>query len=222
MLVLSLCSFNLLASHKVGSITISPYLGVEYQYEHIKADSNWREILSANYNNVAIFVGAKYHKNFGFEIGYYHWIKVAQEQDQVTAFNNQAVNGNGVAPTKARMAFKGFSIDWDIYYPLDPNFNVYLILGLATMHPHFEFTSPASNNFGTAFNKITGNNRTVPRLGGGMEYVEKNWGARARVIWDYTQKMSLNVTSAQQNFAALYGRAFQQGILVTVGVFYIF
>lgn len=207
---------------KYKGLMFCPYIGVDYQYEHIKSDSNWRTLLSANFQNVAIFVGAKYHKNFGIELGYYHWLKISQEQALVTSFNGLDVDGNGLSATKARMSFKGFSLDWDVYYQLDQNFNVYAIFGLATLHPHFACTAQNDNNFSSAFSLLTGKNYTSPRLGAGMEYVEKNWGARARIIWDYTQKMKLNVTAAQQEFANIYARAFQQGVLASVGIFYIF
>src|SRR5581483_6345214 len=92
----------------LNSLQFKPYLGLEYQYEHIKPAKNYRNILSADVQTGNFFVGTRFLKSLGLEIGYYRTLKVAQQQTVVLSFNGQSAS----APTAllTRTSFKGFSI----------------------------------------------------------------------------------------------------------------
>jgi len=212
---------NLQAETLLGSLSFAPYIGAEFQYQHIKANTDWRKFLPANFNNSAVFVGNKYHENFGFEIGYFHTLKKAVSSANISQFNGAAANGSTIVI--AEMRNKGFSLEWDVYYPIDAQFNVMASFGFVTMHPNLEINATSSTNLGSALNKVKGRNKTIFRPGIGVEYLEKNWGARGRLLWDDTQKLYLNTDRVGATFFnALTPKAFKQTMTFTFGVFYRF
>lgn len=206
----------------IGCLKLEPYVGVEYQYQHIKANSTWHDaaILPANFNNYSVFIGTKYHPNFGIEFGYYHYFKYSQAQANVANFNGQAVPTNPLVIGQMRM--RGFSADWNAHYFLDPKFNVFALIGAATYDPLLNFVTNDNSNFGQAISTVHAKNKTVLRLGVGAEYLEKWWGVRTRILWDRTQSLELDVSQAQPLFGAIPPQAFDQSFVVTLGVFFRF
>ncbi len=209
-----------MAEYCVKSFSFQPYLGLEYIYEHIKPAKPYREFLSANFQNGNFFIGTRINNKFGLEVGYYRDLKSSQQQNQTFSFNDQ--QASGLTATLTQTSFKGFSIDFASYFSLDEHFYASLIAGFATMHPTMTFDAYNGTDLASAWVLIKGKNRTVPRLGFGLELLTKHWGLRSRVFWVYTQGMKLNVTDAQALFPAISGSPYGQAIQLSVGVFYRF
>lgn len=203
-----------------GFKVLAPYVGLEYQYEHIKPAPTYHQILSANYQTGNVFVGLKYHKNFGIEIGYYNSLKTSQQQNENNNFNGLVPST--VTPLLTRTRFKGFSFDFDIYYALDPKFNIYAVLGFVSMHPTITFQASGNSDLAQAFPLIKTQNKTVPRLGVGWELLEQHWGIRSRVLWVNTQSVRFNVDAAQALYPGITDSPYLQAIQVTAGIFYRF
>ena len=208
------------AQKKNESFFFKPFLGIEYQYEHIKSHGAYHLLLSSNFQYGNLFLGAKVHKNFGIELGYYRSLKTSQNQFQFTDWGGSEVSG--LTSSISRTSFKGFSADANIYYALDPYFNVFAVLGLATMQESLTVSGTGSTDLAPALSLLSGRNNTVPRLGMGVEYIEKHWGMRSRILWVYTQSVKLNVDAAQTAYPPIYAHAYLQAVLATVGIFYIF
>lgn len=208
------------AQKKYDSLFFKPFLGLEYQYEHIKARGAYHLLLPANFQYGNLFVGAKVHKNFGMELGYYRSLKTSQNQFQFYDWGGSEVSG--LTASIARTSFKGFSFDANIYYALDPYFNVFAVLGVATMQETLTASGTGSSDLAPALSLLSGRTSTVPRLGMGVEYIEKHWGMRGRLLWAYTQNIKLDVSDAQVVYPPLYSKAYLQAIMATVGFFYIF
>lgn len=221
-LVLLVCTSQASASTKsiMQGLQFKPYFGWEYLYEHIKGNGTWGEFMPANLNSQEFFVGNRYHKNFGIEIGYYHTLKKTQSSAYVSSFMGVPTNGNPIII--GQMRNEGFSFDWDIYIPLDPKFNIMGIIGLVTYHPDIQIFVNDSSALSTALSQVTGRNTTLLRLGVGLEYEEKHWGARTRVMWDQTQKLYVNVYGANSAASGVTKDAFKQACIFTAGIFYIF
>jgi hypothetical protein len=204
------------------TLFFKPYVGLEYQYEHIKSRGDYHLLLPANFQYGSLFLGAKYHKNFGFELAYYRSLKTSQNQFQY--YNWGGSQASGITATIARTSFKGFSLDWDIYYALDPEFNIYAVLGFVTMHETLTVSATGSSDLAPAISLLKGKNSTVPRLGMGVEYVQQHWGLRSRLLWVYTQNVKLDVAAAQAKDPShnIYANAYLQAVEATVGIFYIF
>lgn len=227
--MLSVCSCILLlglfsnvsaAPKKSSTMFIKPFVGLEYQYEHIKSNGAYHLLLPANFQFGNVFAGAKFHKNFGLELGYYRTLSTSQNQFQFYDWGGEEVSG--LTASTARTTFSGFSVDANIYYALDPFFNIFAVLGLETMNEQLTVTATGSNDLAPALNLISGKTNTVPRLGVGGEYIDKHWGMRGRMLWAYTQGMKINVSQAQQLYPALTDKPYLQAVIATVGVFYIF
>jgi len=210
------------ATTLLGSMSFNPYIGMEYQYQHIKANRDWTKVMPASFQNGAIFLGNKYHKHFGIELGYYQNYKKSYRLRSVNSFDGVVADAPNAEVT-TRLRLKGFSLEWDVYWPLDPNFNLIFISSLVTVHPDITIQSTGSgSDLATALTKVKGRNRTILRLGLGTEYVEKHWGARGRVLWDHTQHLHLEVNDAQAAYQSLTAKVFKQAITVTVGLFFRF
>ncbi len=201
-------------------ISFQPYLGLEYQYEHIKPAKAYRNYISANFQYVNFFLGTRMNSWFGVEAGYYLDVKNNQQQNQAFQFNGQ--QASAITSTVVDSKYKGFSIDCAGYYQVDSDFHASLILGLMTMHPTMSFSSPSNTNLGKAFDVITAKNNTVPRLGFGLDLLTKHWGCRTRIFWVYTQNVKLNVAQAQTTFAAITAYPYAQAVLATAGIYYRF
>lgn len=206
----------------IDSIKFAPYVGVEYMFQHIATSAGWHSagFMPSNLDVINGFVGLRYHRNFAIEFGGYHTIRRSQAQSNVLEFEGQTASGDTLV--MAQLENKGFSIDWTAHCFLDPKFNVFAIVGMANYQPQLTIIPSEGTDLGNALRLVSGHNTNVFRLGVGMEYLECWWGVRARVIWDNTQSMRLNVLEAQQLFSSISPRAFGQTILVTVGLFYRF
>lgn len=207
------------AEVKIKSFNFQPYLGWEYQYEHIKPSKAYRNFLSTNFQYSNFFIGTRINKLAGIEVGYYTSFKTSQQQNQAYVFNGQQA---GLTATVTTSRYKGFSIDFAGYYQVDSDFHASAILGLVTMHPTLTFQATNGTAFANAFSLITAKNNTVPRLGFGLELLTKHWGLRSRVFWVYTQNVKLNVADAQAQFGAISAYPYVQAIQVTAGLFYRF
>lgn len=205
------------------ALQFDPYMGAEYSYTHIKLTPGWTQILPSNFTNWGIFVGNRYHKNFGIELGYYHTIKKHQQSSFLLGFGTpQPGGGPGTTLVVGSMRNQGFIFEWDAFYQLDPNFEVLALIALVTTHPNVQFTASGNTGLDEALMTVTGSNKPILRLGVGYEYREKRWGARGKVCWDGTQTMKLNVSYVGNNYTYLTPNAFKQAITVSVGVFYRF
>ncbi len=227
-LIMLLLVGNATEAAVVKSITLEPYIGAEYQYQHIKPNINYHPIISANFETGAAFIGTKFSKHLGAELGYYKSLKASQQQALISGFGN--FSDIAFTEVLSRTHIKGFTADLDIYYALDAKFNIYAVLGFATMHPTISIhaTTPAGQTFTESFLQdalptIKGKNTTVPRLGMGVEYIEQLWGIRMRVLWLNTQKLRYNVAVAQADVGNAIGpRPYLQSIQVTAGIFFRF
>jgi len=197
-----------------------PYVGVDYMYQHIKGNEDWRFILPANLNNIAFFAGTKYKRNFGVELGYFYYLKTSQGNATLSSFNGQAASG----PTTVvgRLKTKGVSAEVSAHCFLDPKFNVFGLIGLVHVNPEIEFRTDQTTDLAAALQSVRTRNRTLLRVGGGAEYMEEHWGCRLKLIMDDTQHLKLDTNAAQTVFSSMRPQAFKQSFVVTAGVFYRF
>lgn len=208
------------AQSNIRSFSFQPYIGVEYQYEHIKPSKPYRGFLSANFQYSNFFIGTRINKLFGVEVGYYLDLKNNQQQNQTFVFNGQ--QASAITATLSNSKYSGFSIDFAGYHQLDPSFYASIIAGFMTMHPTMSFESTSNTNLGKAFVLIKAKNNTVPRLGFGLDLLAKHWGVRSRIFWVYTQNVKMNVSAAQSAFAGITQYPYAQAVLATAGIFYRF
>lgn len=203
------------------ALQFKPYIGWEYQYEHIKGNATWGEFMPANLQSQAIFVGTKYHPNFGLEISYYHTLKKSQGSSYISAFMGTP-DPSGDTLVIGQMRNEGFSFDWDVYFPLDPKFNIMAIVGIVTYQPNIQVYASGGTNLAAILSSVTPKNATMLRLGLGMEYEERHWGMRARVLWDQTQTMTVNVNNSSALQYGVQNDPFKQAFVFTAGIFYKF
>lgn len=197
---------------------MDPYFGVEFQWHWAKGNKDWDNFLPQDYNQYGIFLGNKYHPNFGFELGYYKTFSAAGKYNATTHFNGQP--SNGLTETHFNIKRSGFTLDFDIYKEFDKEFNGYLIIGLATVHTQVDIAilDQIATDLGTSLKTITGKNRAVFRLGLGVEYIQERWGARARLVWEANSNERFNVDNVASNFT-ITDKPYINGTTFNVGIF---
>lgn len=139
-----------------------PYIGADYQYSAVNykdigaTQYNYGDILADSFSGGDIHIGARVHKNLGFEAGYYA---------------NISENKSGILGTTAvsTAKFDGGTLDALGYLPLDSSGKFELIgtAGLAITHA----TATGSINIsGTIYSASTSKTETEGRIGVGAEY----------------------------------------------------
>jgi hypothetical protein len=202
-------------------LQFKPYVGWEYQYQHIKGNETWSEFMPANFSSQAFLLGTRYHPNFGLEVSYYHTFRKAQSSAYISSFNG-TVDPSGTTLAVGQMRNEGFSFDWDLYFPLDPKFNFMGTIALVTYHPNMVIYTSGGTNLAAILGSVTPKNQVALRLGVGLEYEERHWGARARVLWDQTQTIYVNLNNSNAATYGVQNDPFKQAVTVTGGIFYIF
>lgn len=219
-ILLIVCSIPCHATKLMCSMNFNPYVGVDYQYLYVATDQNWGRVLPKNYNNFALFVGNKYHEHFGIELGFYHTIGAITKNANMTSFNG--LNASGPTSAVSKVKNKGFSAEWNVYFGLKPNLEIFSILGFVTLHSELTISSNSGTDLANALVRVRGRNKTFLRLGLGSKYAFKNWGMRAKLVWDDKQNLYLNTNNAQNIFATIDRKAYKQGVGLILGMYYIF
>ena len=153
-----------------------PYAGVEYGYRSMNGKDNYADFLPKKYPlNLGIFVGSKFHENFGAEAGYMHGFK-----------KKRTVNNY-----KHEIRVSSFKLDLNGYLPLENNFQLVGTLGIGYLMPKYTLDGKG----------YTLKKTFAPRFGVGAEYAYDNISFRARALYELTDRVKFkNNTSSLKPF----------------------
>lgn len=136
-----------------------PYVGADYQYTDVSYQSivgtpyNYGDGFANGFNGGNIHVGARVHRNLGFEVGY---------------FDNASSSKSGILGTTASSSvkFDGWTIDALGYLPLGASKRFELI---GTAGVAFTSASGSATISGTRYS-LGSSSETEGRIGAGAEY----------------------------------------------------
>lgn len=148
------------APSKKTSFTAKPYIGLDYVYSNADIDNS--NVLEDSFNAGAVSVGARLHKNFGFEAFY----QQSEEGEKNTALQDLGI--------KTTDKYKAYGVDLIGYLPLTNNLDALMSFGMAYYDVEY------SLKIYDAFGEINGDDSGWGyRLGFGVQYnFSEHWSAR--------------------------------------------
>jgi opacity protein-like surface antigen len=175
---------------------MKPYAGAEVKYSKVKGNNDWQNMLPKNQPGMGVFLGSKFHPNFGAELGYdWSWRK-SKDYTQATGASLFGVAASGVS-TSSRVSISGPHIDLNGYLPIDQAFEVVGGVGVAYLRTKLQVTTATVGNLGSALNSVQGKSRAALRLNAGVQYkVSDMVGVRLRALWENTKSLRIKHNSA--------------------------
>ncbi|MFM8454034.1 MAG: outer membrane beta-barrel protein [Gammaproteobacteria bacterium] len=202
---------------------LNPYLGLDYKHswshKRVQMTGSDQDVLAKTFPGGSVYLGSRFHENFGVELGY----DFSKKKEQT--FRMPALSGiNAAGDVKSKLAFSGARFDLNAYLPLDNCFELVGSLGLGWVKPRLSFenvslTQAGFNSLG--FNQVSTKHKVVARLGAGAQYmVNDNIGLRGLVRWENTSK--LRVSNDNVQWEDDEKKLFSDTTSVNLGVFYKF
>lgn len=138
------------AAEQPTNFFFKPYVGADYQFTHVNYRDGNEDILSQNIHGGDIHIGARVHKNLGFEAGYL----------QTTEASKDNVLGSGL-DTKVKLS--GYTLDALGYLPVgDGKAELIATVGISRLKAKLDLSGAIAG---------TGSEtETKGRIGGGAQY----------------------------------------------------
>lgn len=187
----------LLAANAVSAEEMFPYLGVDYTQTYMRARNAWNLIYPKDYPGASVYVGTRFHENWGLELGY-DWSTRRTKNFNLpggTPFFNGAISASGLKGN-VKIRRTGGYLDLMGTLPVAECVELLGSAGFGWVQAKIvtSFSSevlgatPASSAIGT----VSGKGRGVARLGFGATFmVTELVGVRAKINWASTSTLRL-------------------------------
>lgn len=210
---------------------VTPFVGADFEYSIIKANNDWRQIISRTYPGGNGFVGVRFSDYIGFELGY-EWTGNKEKSHVYVpgeiffALPSSVLVGTTI---HTKMHVNGWHVDLLGYIPLDHCIDLFLTAGVGTAKARISADATFSGvlsplNF--AFASLDSRGRTFLRLGGGIQWMVTDMtGVRFLIRWRNTNRLSIRGNSALDTLIVnnLISRQFyQDSVTAAAGVFFRF
>jgi hypothetical protein len=195
-----------------------PYVGLEYKYQIMKGKDDWSKVLPKNFHNLGIFVGDRFMKNVGVELGYERSLRKTKDASFAVTDTFFGGNPGAATTTSAKVRLSSFHLDLMGYMPLgDDDFELIGTIGLASAKPKVDI----SNNPTTGFETVSGKRKTLPRIGFGAQYQEEGsmFGVRGLVRWEGTSRLRANLGTLTNTFPNASTKIYKSGVSLAVAGF---
>lgn len=212
-----------------------PFAGIEFKGTQIRGRKDWKPLLEKDYCGGNVYVGAKIHRYFGLEFG---WFETTRET-KTHLFGNQEdffANGNTTGvQTFIQTRFSGYYLDLNAYYPcFKEYFQVVTAVGIARVRPRINIDIPriGQDLVPSGFferdililRETQGNTRYLPRVGFGVQnYLKDCFGWRIMLFWEETSRLRVrglyNSFRQQTIDASQVTQAYMDSLAITVGFF---
>jgi hypothetical protein len=204
---------------------INPILGVDYYQAWMKGKNSFANFFPKSYPGATVYVGAKFHENFGVELGYdvsgrqkHNWT-LAQGS---TFFGTTNTNATYTGTTKVRRS--GGHIDLVGYLPVMECVDLTASVGYGWLKTKidstFSLANPAASGSASTIASFKGKNKGVFRLGVGANFMVTDMvGFRGKVSWENTSALRVNSTPTAALTGLIPNKAFKDTIALAVGAF---
>jgi len=228
------CASLLMFSSQVfaihSSLHFKPYLGVGVLHTHVAGGvgAETQKIPSRepffprNYLGGSVFLGAKLHQYFGFEVGY-EQTKLKTKRSNV---GNRVFLGDAEDPTtylNYEIRLRSFYFDLQGYMPLSNSFNILGSIGLSRKMPevNFYFKQKEFPPVITYTHLPTHvQNKTVLRLGLGAQYMtHSNIGIRAKLYYEKNSKVTATSIDEDGHDPGGHYKLFKNSISISLAFF---
>jgi len=211
---------------------INPYVGADYQQAFMATHRPFNHA-KKSFPGVNLYVGTKFHENFGVELGY----NLSKNQSKkftlgagdlvgaVNTANTRVAAGTTVAGT-IKQKRSGAFFDLVGFLPAGDCFELLGSLGLGWVKTgiagkDFASSTAVSNTaIVSAFNNLSAKNKMVYRLGlGGSYMVTDMVGLRVKVGYESTSRLRLQDKNSSLSTLGISTKKFTDSVTATAGLF---
>lgn len=211
----------------VSSLTqaddFSPFLGVDFAQTFMRAKNSWDLIFPKTYPGLSLYVGTRFHENFGIELGY-DWS--ARRSKSWTLPNGSNFFGGTVTTAPAltgvtNIRRTGGHVDLWGFLPVAECTELMASIGYGWVQTKItsSFNIPVGNsNLSSIISSVSGQGRGVFRLGAGALYmITEMVGVRAKISWQSTSTLRVRGNAGFTTIGCVPG-AFKGTTALSVGV----
>ncbi|MFM8454033.1 MAG: outer membrane beta-barrel protein [Gammaproteobacteria bacterium] len=193
------------------------YLGADYKHNwmtsksFIETNGTW---FAKSYPGASLYVGSRFHENFGVELGY----DFSKKKSKALTFNPFAAGQNQI---KSTASFRGPRLDLNAYMPMDNCFDLIGSIGFGLVKPTISFSNVnmTAANFDRNYADVSGKQKMVLRLGFGAQYMAtENIGVRGMIRLENTSSLRANGA----NLTDAGKKPFKDTTSLNLGAFYKF
>lgn len=201
-----------------------PFIGADYMLVAMKGKGDYHLVFPHSFPNATIYAGAKYHPNFGFELGMdfsprrsHTWTLPAGQP-----FFGSTVRRTISGITKVRRA--GGHLDWMVFLPLPECFELFGSIGYGYLKPKitvgYMTLNPGVTRETSALASVYGKGQSVFRIGLGTNFMAINdlIGLRVKIGWETTSalRVSGNALFSQLGYDS---KGFTNSVTAAAGAF---
>ena len=201
---------------------INPYMGIDYQQSVMKMKSPFATVAKKSFPGASLYLGTKFHENFGVEIGY-NWSTDAKKDFNIPA-NTVIGNVTTAAATtgSSKIRRSGAFVDLLAFLPVADSFELFGSLGMGWVKPAISISNVAGTNanVNAALGNLSARAKSVFRLGIGASYMIGDLlGVRVKVGYEGTSAIRLKDTNTSLSTLGLSTKGFRDSTTVGAGVF---
>jgi hypothetical protein len=201
---------------------VFPFMGFDYYQVFMKGNRDWGSTFPKSYPGATLYIGTKFHENFGLEIGADWSAKKSQKDNylQSTFMKNQT-NPTGLS-TSTNLKRNGAHLDLITYLPIVDSLELTGHIGVGWVHPKVEIATnfgSSSSQMASALVTTTGKTKALVRLAIGLNYmVTEMVGIRAKLGWENSSALRLSGNSSF-NTLGFNTKGFKDSKTAAVGMF---
>lgn len=178
---------------------LNPYIGADYYQAWMKPKGDYTKILPKDFPGATLYVGTKFHENFGIELGY-DWSAQKKKDFNLakgsTLFSTGAAGLTNPVSGSVKVRRSGAHIDLVGFLPVAECFDLIGSVGfgwLQTKLTTSAVSTSATSQHTSAVNSLSGKGRGVLRVGVGGSYMVTDMvGLRAKLSWESTSSLRVN------------------------------
>ncbi len=205
---------------------VTPYVGADAEWRHIGLQRGaGKNLFSHDYPQGNIYAGVKFNEYVGVEVGYEATERKTRTVTLGPGELTNAVNGI-VVPEGYTVSYnstgqyKGPHADLMGFYPICDSYRLSLIglVGIANLKANF--TRVLFNASGISTNVISTymKKKAILRLGAGIQHmISEQWGVRAMVKWENTDKLTNIGSQIGANTSTVVGN--NNSFIYSIGAF---
>lgn len=179
----------------------NPFIGADHYRIWMKGKGDYNEIFPKAYLGATLYVGAKVHPNYGFELGY-DWS--ARKAKDWFLLQGQPFFGSQISSTfwgTVKIHRTGGHLDFVGYLPLPECFELFGTIGYGWVQPKISVLNMTLNPGvipnTSALSTLRGRGKSVLRLGAGINFMFMDFvGLRLKAGWESTASLRVHGNTA--------------------------
>lgn len=181
---------------------IQPYLGVNFKYSWVKPVDEWRRLFTTAHPGFAVYLGGRFHPNFGLEVGY-EWTDNKWTNNEVlnsgSLLGVTNIQGNSILASRLRLTTA--HIDLNAFFPVSLACGIQpegiVSIGVGSVKPWIDIKSLTPKTaFTNQLSAMTGKSKTIARFGLGIQ-TQLIECVGVRLLWRYETTGKLEVKNSE-------------------------